>query len=68
MSKNSKAFKAAGLQKGSGTPHSEKVGKVTMDQVREIAQTKMEDLNANDVDAAAKIVAGTARSMGITVS
>ena len=60
-------LKAAGLQKGSGTPHSDKVGKISMDQVREIAQTKMEDLNATDVDSAAKIVAGTARSMGITV-
>ena len=60
-------LKAAGIQKGSGTPHTSKVGKVTMDQVKEIAQTKMEDLNANDIDAAAKIVAGTARSMGITV-
>ena len=60
-------LKAAGLQKGSGTPHTDKVGKVTMDQGKEIAQTKMEDLNANAIDAAAKIVAGTARSMGITV-
>ncbi|HJE89690.1 MAG TPA: 50S ribosomal protein L11 [Dietzia timorensis] len=60
-------LKAAGVQKGSGTPHSSKVGKVSMDQVKEIAQTKMEDLNANDIDAAAKIVAGTARSMGISV-
>ena len=60
-------LKAAGLQKGSGEPHSKKVGKVTMDQVREIAKTKAEDLNANDIDAAAKIIAGTARSMGITV-
>jgi len=60
-------LKAAGLQKGSATPHTDKGGKVSMDQVREIAQTKMEDLNANDVEAAAKIVAGTARSMGITV-
>ena len=60
-------LKAAGIQKGSGTPHSSKVGKVSMDQVKEIAQTKMEDLNANDIDAAAKIVAGTARSMGISV-
>jgi len=58
---------AAGLQKGSGVPHTQKVGKVTMDQVREIAQTKLEDLNANDIDAAAKIIAGTARSMGIEV-
>ena len=60
-------LKAAGLQKGSGEPHTKKVGKVTMDQVREIAKTKQEDLNANDVDQAAKIIAGTARSMGITV-
>jgi large subunit ribosomal protein L11 len=60
-------LKAAGVDKGSGEPHTKKVAKVTMDQVREIAQTKMEDLNANDVDQAAKIIAGTARSMGITV-
>ena len=60
-------LKAAGLQKGSATPHTNKVGKVSMSQVVEIAQTKMEDLNANDVEAAAKIVAGTARSMGIAV-
>jgi large subunit ribosomal protein L11 len=60
-------LKAAGVEKGSGEPHKTKVAKVTMDQVREIAQTKMEDLNANDVDQAAKIIAGTARSMGITV-
>lgn len=59
--------KAAGLQTGSATPHTDKVGSVTMAQVREIAETKMPDLNANDIDAAAKIVAGTARSMGITV-
>ena len=58
---------AAGVEKGSGEPHKTKVAKVTMAQVREIAQTKMEDLNANDVDQAAKIIAGTARSMGITV-
>jgi large subunit ribosomal protein L11 len=58
--------KAAGLQKGSGVPHKEKVGKLTKDQVREIATTKMPDLNANDIDAAMKIVEGTARSMGIT--
>jgi large subunit ribosomal protein L11 len=61
-------LKAAGVEKGSGEPHVNKVGSVTMDQVREIAQTKMEDLNANDVDQAAKIIAGTARSMGITVN
>ena len=60
-------LKTAGLDKGSPVPHTQKVGKVTMEQVKEIAQTKMPDLNANDIDAAAKIVAGTARSMGITV-
>ena len=58
--------KAAGLKKGSGVPHKEKVGKLSKDQVREIAQTKLPDLNANDIDAAMKIVEGTARSMGIT--
>ncbi|MDT5155454.1 MAG: large subunit ribosomal protein [Mycobacterium sp.] len=61
-------LKAAGVQKGSGEPHKNKVAKVTWDQIREIAETKKEDLNANDIDAAAKIIAGTARSMGITVS
>jgi large subunit ribosomal protein L11 len=61
-------LKAAGVDKGSGEPHKTKVGKVSMDQVREIAQTKMEDLNANDVDHAARIIAGTARSMGLTVT
>ena len=60
--------KAAGLQKGSSTPHTAKVGKITRDQVREIATTKLPDLNANDVDAAMKIVEGTARSMGVTVA
>lgn len=60
--------KAAGLQKGSSTPHTDKVGTVTSAQVREIAETKMPDLNANDVEAAMLIVAGTARSMGITVT
>jgi large subunit ribosomal protein L11 len=60
-------LKAAGVEKGSGTPHTAKVGSVTRDQVREIAQTKMPDLNAKDLDAAEKIVAGTARSMGIEV-
>lgn len=59
--------KAAGLQKGSSVPHKDKVGKLTRDQVREIAEGKMPDLNANDIDAAMKIVEGTARSMGITV-
>jgi large subunit ribosomal protein L11 len=60
-------LKAAGVEKGSGEPHRNKVGKVTMAQVREIAEQKMTDLNANDVDQAAKIIAGTARSMGIRV-
>ena len=59
--------KAAGVAKGSGTPHTTKVGSLTQAQVREIAELKKEDLNANDVDAAMKIIAGTARSMGITV-
>ncbi|HLT61148.1 MAG TPA: 50S ribosomal protein L11 [Microlunatus sp.] len=59
--------KAAGIQKGSGAPHKEKVGKITAAQVREIATTKLPDLNANDVESAAKIVEGTARSMGVTV-
>ena len=59
--------KAAGVAKGSATPHTAKVGTLTQAQCEEIAQTKMEDLNANDVQAAAKIIAGTARSMGITV-
>ena len=61
-------LKAAGVDKGSGEPHRTKVATVTMDQVRQIAQTKMADLNANDVDQAAKIIAGTARSMGIIVA
>ena len=59
--------KAAGVPKGSATPHTAKVGKLTSAQVREIAETKKEDLNAKDVEAAMKIIAGTARSMGITV-
>ena len=59
--------KAAGVDKGSGTPHTDKVGSVTSAQIREIAQTKMPDLNANTIEAAEKIIAGTARSMGITV-
>ena len=59
--------KAAGVAKGSGVPHTDKVGSLTAEQVREIATSKLEDLNANDVEAAAKIIAGTARSMGITV-
>ena len=59
--------KAAGVPKGSSTPHTAKVGRLTGAQVREIAQTKLDDLNADDLDAASKIIAGTARSMGITV-
>ena len=59
--------KAAGIQKGSSTPHTVKVAKLTRDQVRQIAETKQPDLNANDIEAAANIIAGTARSMGITV-
>jgi len=59
--------KAASLKAGSATPHNVKVGKITRDQVREIAETKMPDLNANDIAAAMKIVEGTARSMGVTV-
>ncbi|GAA4577511.1 50S ribosomal protein L11 [Planotetraspora kaengkrachanensis] len=60
--------KAAGLQKGSAVPHKDKVGKLTKDQLRQIAETKMPDLNANDIEAAEKIIAGTARSMGITIA
>ena len=59
--------KAAGVAKGSAVPHTTKVGSRTEAPVREIAETKMPDLNANDLDAASKIIAGTARSMGITV-
>jgi large subunit ribosomal protein L11 len=60
--------KAAGLEKGSGEPNRNKVGKVTLAQVRQIAETKMSDLNANDVEAAIRMVEGTARSMGIEVA
>ena len=59
--------RAAKVEKGSGVPNVEKVGRVTQQQVREIAEMKMPDLNANDVEAAMKIVAGTARSMGLEV-
>lgn len=59
--------KAANIQKGSGVPHKEKVGKITKAQVREIAEMKMPDLNAFDIEAAIKIVEGTARNMGITI-
>ena len=59
--------KAAGIQKGAGNPLTEKVGSVTRAQLREIAETKMPDLNANDVEAAMNIIAGSARNMGITI-
>lgn len=59
--------KAAGVAKGSSTPNREKVGSVTRQQIREIAQTKQPDLNANSIEAAEKIIEGTARSMGIQV-
>ena len=59
--------KAAGLAKGSSVPHKDKVGRISRDQVREIATTKLPDLNANDINAAMLIVEGTARSMGVTV-
>jgi large subunit ribosomal protein L11 len=58
---------ALSLEKGSGEPHREKVGTISEAQLKEIAERKMKDLNANDVDAAAKIIAGTARSMGVDV-
>ena len=59
---------ALSLEKGSAEPHREKVGSITSDQLRQIAEKKMKDLNARDVDAAVKIIAGTARSMGVEVS
>ncbi|MDD4995325.1 MAG: 50S ribosomal protein L11 [Patescibacteria group bacterium] len=59
--------KAAGIEKGSGKPLQEKVGKITHAQVKEIAEKKMPDLNAHDIDAAMKIIEGTARQMGVTV-
>jgi large subunit ribosomal protein L11 len=59
--------KAAGLQKGSAVPQKDKVGRITQAQVREIAETKMPDLNARDIDAAMKTIEGTARSMGVTI-
>ena len=59
--------KAAGVERGSGEPNSKKVGSITRAQLREIAQTKLPDLNANDVEAAMRIVEGTARNMGITL-
>lgn len=60
--------KAAKISKGSSEPNKTKVGSITTEQLREIAQTKMPDLNANDVEAAMKIIAGTAKNMGVTVS
>ena len=59
---------AAGIEKGSGEPHRDKVARISQAQVREIAEKKLQDLNAHDVDQAAKIIAGTARSMGVEVS
>jgi large subunit ribosomal protein L11 len=59
--------KAAGIQKGSGQPNRDKVGKIPASKIREIAETKMDDLNAADLDGAMKIVSGTARSMGIDI-
>jgi large subunit ribosomal protein L11 len=60
--------KAIGIESGSGTPHVTKVGTITRAQLEEIAKTKMEDLNANDLNAAVQIIAGTCRSMGVTVA
>lgn len=60
--------KAAGIERGSGEPNKKKVGKITTAQLRDIATTKMPDLNANDIEAAMKIVAGTARNMGVTIA
>ena len=60
--------KALGIQSGSGVPQRDKVGQLTQEQLTQIAETKMPDLNANDIEAAKKIVAGTARSMGVTIA
>jgi len=60
-------LKAAKIEKGSGMPNRDKVGKVTSDQIRDIAQLKMKDLNANDIEPAMKMIMGTARSMGIVI-
>jgi len=60
--------KAAGVPKGSGVPNKNKVGQITKAQVRQIAEVKLPDLNANDLDAACKVVEGTARSMGVTIA
>ena len=60
--------KAAGIEKGAGEPNKQKVATITQDQLKEIAQTKLPDLNANDIEAAMKIVAGTAKNMGVAIS
>jgi len=60
--------KAAGLEKGSGEPNRKKVGSITLNQLREIAQIKLPDLNANDIDAAMNIIEGTAKNMGVTIA
>ncbi len=60
--------KAAGIERGSSQPNKQKVGKITRAQLQEIAQTKMPDINANDIEAAMKIVEGTARNMGVTIA
>lgn len=60
--------KAVGIDKGASEPNKQKVATITQDQLREIAQTKLPDLNANDIDAAIKIIAGTAKNMGVTVA
>lgn len=60
--------KAAGIEKGSNEPNKKRVGKITRDQLREIAQTKLPDLNANDIEAAMKVVEGTARNMGVAIA
>jgi large subunit ribosomal protein L11 len=60
--------KAAGLDKGSGEPNRKKVGSITLNQLREIAQIKLPDLNANDIDAAMNIIEGTAKNMGVTIT
>lgn len=59
--------KAAGIEKGSGTPNQTKVGKITKEQLRKIAEQKIEDLNAQDIEAATRIIEGTAKNMGITI-
>ena len=60
--------KAAGIEKGAGEPNKQKVATITQDQLKEIAQTKLPDLNANDIEAAMKIVAGTAKNMGVAIA